>query len=535
MEADKGESGLSTMTMKDELDEREELRKYLFIRGFLMTDNAKIDGANYPFYGEWNQTWIQGFCFWTHRLTGFHYVEKDDKIVFLLGHAYNPFTMEYDENAILTRLLKHVGLGDFYDYVDELTGIFVLGILDSGRVQLITDPSGMQSASCGVVDGVFYMTSHPQLVGDLCNLSMSPFVKELTEYKWYGRVMGPYLPADLTPFEELKRIIPNIEYTYEKGAFRHRRFYPLKDLKEVANEEEYRTVIQEAADILRNGMKLVSRKWKNPWISLTGGIDSNTTFAAGVGNYDKFQTFSYYSAEKEAIDCEAAKKIAEHFRVPWTLYHIPENTGELKDYETKYHILMHNNSYVARTPDNEVRKRIFLEENFPADVEVKSWVSETIRAYWYKHYGRKNMPPLSGRLFRNLYKIFTTDRSLAHKVDHLFECYISDYEYDKIPKQYPPADMHYNEVTWGSWGGINISEMKFYTEITIVYNNRRFLDLLFRVPLEKRISDQHHLDMKKYLNPDLYGMGIRVVNQKETKFRARCLNAIFTLNMKLPF
>ena len=64
-----------------------------------------------------------------------------------------------------------------------------------------------------------------------------------------------------------------------------------------------------------------------------------------------------------------------------------------------------------------MRKRIYLEKELQYDVEIKSWVSETIRAYWYKHYGRKSMPALSAKLFRNLYKIFITNRSLAHKID----------------------------------------------------------------------------------------------------------------------
>ena len=145
------------------------------------------------------------------------------------------------------------------------------------------------------------------------------------------------------------------------------------------------------------------------------------------------------------------------------------------------------------------------------------------------------MPALSAKLFRNLYKIFITNRSLAHKIDKVFEAYIEKYDYRKISKDYLPADLHYNEVTWGSWGGPNISDMKFYTDITFLYNNRVFLDLLLRVPLEKRISDEHHLDMKKYLNKELYDMGIRVVNMKETRTRAHLLNVIFTLNMHLPF
>lgn len=346
--------------------------------------------------------------------------------------------------------------------------------------------------------------------------------------------MGPYLPCDFTPFAKVKRIIPSILYKYD-GVITHKRYWPLTEIAEAVEEREYNQVIQQAAEILKSNMELVSQKWKHPWISLTGGIDSNTTFAAGNGNYNKFETFSYISEEKEIPDAEAAKKIAAHFKLEHHEYHIPTENSELELFEEKRELFRHNNGYIAELYDNEARKKFYLRENAECDVEVKSWVSETIRAYWYKHYGRKTFPKLSGKLYRNLYKIFIANRKLAHKLDKLFDDYIKEYEYDKIPDSYPPADMHYNEVTWGSWGGLNITEMKYCFDITFIYNNRRFLDLMFRVPLEKRISDQHHLDMKRYLNPELYDLNIRVVNLKETDFRAFALNVIFTINSILPF
>lgn len=282
-------------------------------------------------------------------------------------------------------------------------------------------------------------------------------------------------------------------------------------------------------------MELISKKWEHPWISLTGGIDSNTTFAAANGMYDKFETFSYISAPKEVPDAEAAKKISDAFDVKHHVYNIPDNSDEIADYDLKVEIQRHNSGYIAERKGNESRKRFYLEENCGCDVEVKSWVSETIRAYWYKHYGRNKMPKLSPKLFRNLYKIFIFNRPLAHKIDKIFADYIKEFEYEKIPTCYPAADIHYNEVTWGSWGGMNISEMKYCFDITFIYNNRKFLDLMFRVPLEKRISDEHHLDLKKNLNPELYNMNIRVVNMKETDTRARLLNIIFTINQILPY
>ena len=518
------------------LDENSQLKKDLFIRGFLITNQEQKNLDEFPFYGNWRVEKHAGYYFMAHELAGMHIYETDEgNVFFLMGHAYNPFTMEYEESKILKHISQSYGTDDYIERVNDITGVFVYGTVISGKIEFIVDPSGMQSACYGRIGDFFYISSHPQLIGDICDLEMDEFVKELVNYKWYGRVMGPYLPCDMTPFANVKRIVPSIFYSYNEQEVAHKRYWPLENIEEATDVQDYNAVIKQAADILKNNMELVSKKWNHPWISLTGGIDSNTTFSAANGNYDKFETFSYISAEKEVPDAEAAKKIATHFGVKHHEYHIPTENKQLNLFDERRELFRHNNGYIAELYDNEARKKFFLRENTECDVEVKSWVSETIRAYWYKHYGRKSFPKLSGKLFRNLYKIFITNRKLAHKLDRLFEEYIKEFEYDKIPDAYPPADMHYNEVTWGSWGGLNITEMKYCFDITFIYNNRRFLDLMFRVPLEKRISDQHHLDMKKYLNSELADMNIRVINMKETNFRAFALNVIFTINSILPF
>lgn len=520
---------------KEMLQNKKELQDGLFIRGFLISNKKPEDLESFPFFGNWKMEEHNGFFFMAHHLTGMHfYVDSNEDCYFIMGHAYNPFTMVHEETKILKYISEAKTKPSYIDRINEMTGVFVYGAIRSGKLSFLVDPSGMQSACYGVIDQKFYLSSHAQLVGDICNLTMDSFVKKLIQYKWYGRVMGPYLPGDLTPFSELKRIVPSIKYCYEQEV-KHKRYWPEEEISIAESKEDYEKVIKDAAYILHNNMTLVSRKWNKPWISMTGGIDSNTTFAAANGNYDRFETFSYISAEKEVPDAAAAKKIAEHFGLKHHEYHIPENSESIENFEEIRELLRHNNGYIAELYDNEARKKIYLKENTECDVEVKSWVSETIRAYWYKHYGRKKMPKLSPRLFRNLYKIFIFNRPLAHKIDKVFKDYIKKYEYTSIPEGYTIADMHYNEVTWGSWGGLNISEMKYDFDITFIYNNRKFFDLMFRVPLEKRISDQHHMDMKQYLNQELYDLNIRVVNMKETDFRAFALNVIFTINMILPY
>lgn len=127
---------------------------------------------------------------------------------------------------------------------------------------------------------------------------------------------------------------------------------------------------------------------------MTGGSDSNTTFVAANGIYEKFQTFSYISAEKEVPDAAATKRISEHLKVRHHEFYVPSANAEIENFDTILEVLRHNNGYVAELKGSEARKRICLRKNAKFDVEVKSWVSEKIRAYWYKYYGRKSMPQL---------------------------------------------------------------------------------------------------------------------------------------------
>ena len=297
--------------IRDMLEQRKDLQENLFIRGFFISDKLPERLEEFPFYGNWKTQRHGGYYFLTHKKQNLFTARRGDDIFFLAGHAYNPFTMEIDETRILERIAEAFGKSqaDFYDAVDELTGLFLFGFISGNQISFLIDPSGMQSGCYGRIGDAFYISSHPQLIADVCGLEMDSFVKELVSYKWYNRVMGPYLPGDLTPFAGVKRIVPNISYTYGAGEVKHFRFYPRKELSVCKTEEEYGKTIKEAADILKNNMHLISKKWEHPQISLTGGIDSNTTFAAANGFYDKFEAFSYLSAPKEAPDAEAAKKL----------------------------------------------------------------------------------------------------------------------------------------------------------------------------------------------------------------------------------
>ncbi len=516
--------------LKQMLDQRPDLQPYLFCRGFILTDR-KLDTVAYPFYGNWNETVIDNLYIYVHKQQKLTITEFNGKTLFLIGHAYNPFKMQYSENVILNQIAE-CGIEE----INELTGVFFLGILDKDGIELHVDASSQQWACYGKINGHLYVSSHMRLIGDLLNLQMTAYATRLIHYRWYRFMMGNYLPGDITCFNELTRIVPNTFVYYDGTVFRVRRFYPSHVIDMCKTEAEYLSVITEGARIMKNTMALIPQKWARPAISLTGGIDSNTTFAAANGNYDKYTTFSYVSMYRESVDAEKAKEISECFGVPWMRYDVPEKNEEIPDFELYKRILEWNDGGIGHNSDSDIRKKITLIHSDVCDVEVKSWISETIRAYAYKYFGRKSFPSnLSARNYTSLYKVFALNRRLVWETDRYFEDYLKHTKLKEFLYNYDESDFFVWEMMHGYKCGLDIGVMKTCYDITIPYNNRKLLDLLLRTQFDKRLSDQLHLDMKKLLNEKLYDMNIRVVNLNETDCRKKLANTYFTINSALPF
>jgi hypothetical protein len=100
------------------LDRHPDLKKDLFIRGFLITSKKIEDIDGFPFYGNWLVEEHKGFFFMAHSLTGMHiYEDADGRVFFLFGHAYDPFIMEIDENRILAHIASAFGTEEFEDRI----------------------------------------------------------------------------------------------------------------------------------------------------------------------------------------------------------------------------------------------------------------------------------------------------------------------------------------------------------------------------------------------------------------------------------
>ena len=343
-------------------------RRALFARGYLMATRELEPGAEFPFFGNWTHFRVGSWNVYTHCLTkrcthfanGVHFL--------LIGHAYNPFTGEADEDALLVTAAQELAKSEqaFHATVSEWTGRFIVAVIRGEELLAAQDCAGMRTLFYGQVDGVPYLSSHAQLLSDLCGLEMTPWIRELVESREY-KVGIRFLPGDLSPFAEIKRLGPNTALAYGDAGFDVQRFYPSGPMAGAGTEEDQAARIMRIAEILRASLEITSRKWESPAISLTGGTDSQTTLAASVGSRTRLKFFTFASNDEEAHDLRAAQDLAAHLGLDHSAYMIPESEESIPGYRELADRIHGIVPVDAVGSIEEVRERVYavLQARFP--------------------------------------------------------------------------------------------------------------------------------------------------------------------------
>lgn len=510
------------------------LKEKLFARGFLVSD-GKIDFDDYPFYGLWQKAEFGAYTVRVSPKQKYTIYEDGEYKLLLIGHAYNPYTMHFEEAEILRELCEDLQKDreSFFEALNELTGIFTLVWLEKNQCYFVGDATCMQTTFYTVCDGNLYIASHTNLLGDLLSLSWDDYIKELTSYRFF-KLFGNSLPGDHTQFSQVKRLVPNhyMCFDADKQLSAHRFYAPEKTEKPSAEIEK------QVAELLHNNLALIAKKWTKPAISMTGGCDSKTTLACAEGIQNQFKYFSYTSSEAEDVDANAAHHICNALGLEHVIHSIPQEDAAFENIEEVRKLLHWNTGNIRWSNKNDVRKRCFYADTDEFDVEVKSWASEIGRAYYSKRFnGRVNFGAKpTPRVCTTLYKVFLHNRKLVRKTDAVFAEYLEKYFKQAAENPVEWQEQFFWEFRVASWNALVITgEHRYAFDITIPYNNRRILELLLSMPLKDRIEDAAYKHIRDRMNPLIDQTGIAVTNLKHTKRREKLENVYYWLHTHMPF
>ena len=262
--------------IKENIKRFPEYKSSIFEQGFLITNQNLTIRDAFPFFGNWRQEILSDrFHIWLHCRQKLYTTEKNGITYFLIGHAYNPFSNQADEIDIL-RTLAEQSQGSFelgLQTINNLTGLFVFGMIAGERMTFCGDFESMRTAYYGNIDGHFYLCSHEELVSLFEQLHRDDYVTKLEHYRWY-HLYGEGLPGDISHYHELKKLICNNYVIYSGGKFKTVRIWPREPIHMCADEEEYRKTVHQIAETMKSNLGLIAQKWERPAVSVTGGRDS---------------------------------------------------------------------------------------------------------------------------------------------------------------------------------------------------------------------------------------------------------------------
>ncbi len=498
------------------------LQEFLYNRGFLITNDTISVNDSYPFYANWRQVQLtNGYIILAHKNSTVYTYAQNDVVYFLIGHAYDPFHMITDEMLSLRRMAE-AGKEGYWDEVSNLTGVFCVGYVGKEETVYATDCAGMQLVYHGLIDGKLYITSHSKLVSDLKGLKQPEYIQKLVSNRFW-HYWGTWLPGDLSPFAELKRMVPNHAAKFDGSAVQVSRFYPTQQIVETTTEEEYQDTIHELGRIMSNTMQCIAAKWpeKKVSISVTGGRDSMTALSCANKVYDKLHYFSYISNVDESVDANAARDILKHLGLQHELIQIPEEWDGYQDLAAFKLVMECNNGCIGENNANDLKKRLYFVKNPPCDMEIKSWVNEMGRGWYYNKYEKKSFPKYPyAAYWRAMHKVYLSPY-LIRETDKVFAEYLAKYYDKKCFDNLSWLELYFWEFAWSGGEGVFLTtEHRVSYDITIPFNNRKYIELMLTVPLRKRKVDDIPIDLISYMEPRIAETGITVRDISHTSFRA---------------
>ncbi|MDQ0339005.1 hypothetical protein J2S00_001791 [Caldalkalibacillus uzonensis] len=462
---------------------------FLYRNGFLITNRPLSNKI--PDILHWKELNVAGYSIYTDETVDVYHRRYNDVDIVLIGIVLNPFSKISNPKKILINLCQKFAYSNdrFFDYLDMLSGRFVIFIRSKAQSYIIHDAAGNRSVFYDISDtNHVFVSSHAQLIADLKHYKIDADIRKFMESVDFKNHLDSHLPGVLTPYQNIDLLTPNTLLDLNK--YKVKRFFPREPL---LGQKVTDQLAEELGALFTNQMDLLRKKYKLS-LSLTAGVDSRLSLAAAKKHKNSIHYFTYTTDIKKSLekDAQAAQKLCHLLN----LHHQAIECNQQPDKEF-FNLYVKNSAYLASWKRVLIGKGLY--SVYPKGLlHVKSNVSEIGRAFYRRKYDLPNK--ISADIYASLYPI-KGDRTF---ICNAFKQYIQQTELNSQKIfNYDPYDIVYWEYRIGNWQSLVLLETDIIHNTYILYNNRSILKKLLSVPLADRINDTLYIQMIKHMWPDV--------------------------------
>lgn len=466
----------------------------VFARGFILTQhNPAVLSERLiekPFsknVNKWTKSFFGPCTLWVDSLLNYARTRDDRYGVGVMGLCINPFDGLSDNQSISSALYKALTISEekFLDYVDQLTGAFVIIYRENADVFVLQDTAATKPIYYHRTDdGILTATSHISLLQQIEGLAPDSFADLVYNDDAYKKDPSRYMPGMITSYRGALPLTANHALSVKTGI--SHRFFPRKALETRPFDNR---VVNEIADIMVTQARMIAALGRPMALAATGGRDSRVSIAtfSGLPNLTYF-SFHMPSSGHLSEDVDVARQLAAIEKTRLNVY-------ELENYNDKeFRAALKIHSPHSIWPNAAL---CYIEEFTPDTIHIRSTVSEIGRVF----YGNRSAESVSPE---GLARIFTrTEFSANPGVIETMKNFITITGFDEAQFfNYNLHDMFYWEHRNSKWQNILCAEAEMATDVFIPFNNRNLLKLFMSVPYPNRQRADIHLAICDKLKPE---------------------------------
>ena len=461
----------------------------VYRRGFLLTKcdekviSEKGISEELHFY---KKTFFGPYKLWFDERLSYATVRTNKIGVGILGLAINPFDFLYNNQDISEVLFDKllISENDFFDYVDKLTGAFLIFYRINDKVRLLQDACATKPVYYHTNGENLTVASHINIVAKIHALPKKPAAIEILKNDSYKADPSPYLPGIVTAYKGVYPLTAN--NLLDCHTCKSIRFFPRELLPTTEFNE---SLVHELAEIFQTQARLLADS-RDIAIAITAGKDSRLTLSAFQELSSRSFCFTFFNKETGQFqkDVEIGKQLTSKKG-------FNHNSYDLSNYHSKsFNQVFFKNSPHGIWPKAANLYAAEFKENL---VHVRSTVSEVGRCFYAK--GREG-ESFDASMLAEKYTI--TEVGRRSEMKNIFEEYISRTNFDQSCFfNYHYLDLFYWEHRNSKWQGILCQEAEMGSDVFIPYNNREILKGFLSVPVMDRLSARLHLALIDYMEP----------------------------------
>ncbi|EPC04226.1 hypothetical protein L861_02615 [Litchfieldella anticariensis FP35 = DSM 16096] len=222
------------------------------------------------------------------------------------------------------------------------------------------------------------------------------------------------------------------------------------------------------------------------------------TLAATVGQRDNFQFFTFAGEGNARRDLLCTKKLSQLLSLRFEEIQL-SNVHPSEEFSVLYHGLQ-GETRAPNVKDTFARQQYFgVNDNF----EVRSSISEVSRSFVRRKFHTAEMA-LTADAMVPIYKRVPFSRKWHELIRQEFATWMERSSFRDVEKYgYDWLDFYYWEIRVGTWQALVLQDADYYTNPTVLFNNRKLIELMLSAPEKYRKDDTLQVMIMSTLDGDV--------------------------------